>query len=201
MGVKERRAREKERLKNLILDTSLDIFMNHGVDNTSMRKIAAQIEYSPATLYLYFKDKDEIFAALQQRAFNRFMDKLNEFDFIKDPLARLKNIAQSYIAFALKEKTLYELMFSIDTHHQAYKPYEKECFDLIQQAISSSMDKNLIKRMSPKEATIIFWSFLHGIVSLYGNKRMDFIQSSPDVQQELNQSIDRMLEVMRPSYF
>jgi AcrR family transcriptional regulator len=201
MGVKERKAREKERLKNLILDTSLKIFMQLGVEQTSMRKIAAEIEYSPATLYLYFKDKDEIFAALQERAFMKFMDKLNEFDFIKDPLGRLKSIAQSYVEFAIQEPTLYDLIFTVENKHHSNNPYEQECYQLIRQTLSASMDKNLIKRMNVDEATLIFWSFLHGMVSLHSKKRLEFLKNTLDMREKLNQSVDRALEVFKPSYF
>jgi len=60
MGVAERRAREKRKLKQQILDAARQLFVRDGYESASMRKIANKIEYSPATIYTYFKDKDEI---------------------------------------------------------------------------------------------------------------------------------------------
>ena len=56
MGIKERRAREKEQLRRQILSAARELFVNEGYENVSMRKIANKIEYSPTTIYLYFKD-------------------------------------------------------------------------------------------------------------------------------------------------
>ena len=60
MGTKERRAREKEQLRQQILLAARELFVNEGYENVSMRKIANKIEYSPTTIYLHFKDKADL---------------------------------------------------------------------------------------------------------------------------------------------
>ena len=67
MGVKERREREKESLRQDILDVAREMFATEGYESVSMRKIADKIEYSPTTIYLYFKDKNELFYALKYK--------------------------------------------------------------------------------------------------------------------------------------
>ena len=52
MGTKERRAREKEQLKQRIFSTARELFVNEVYENVSMRKITHKIEYSPTTIYL-----------------------------------------------------------------------------------------------------------------------------------------------------
>ena len=60
MGISERREREKQELREKILEKAKEILIKEGQDNLSIRNIATAIEYSPATIYLYFQDKDEI---------------------------------------------------------------------------------------------------------------------------------------------
>ena len=61
MGTKERRAREKEQLRRQILVAARELFVNEGYESVSMRKkFANKIEYSPTTIYLYFKDKADL---------------------------------------------------------------------------------------------------------------------------------------------
>ncbi|MFX8778120.1 helix-turn-helix domain-containing protein, partial [Acinetobacter baumannii] len=60
MGINERKEKQKLELKRLILDASMKLFVEEGFENVSIRKIADLIEYSPTTIYLYFKDKNEI---------------------------------------------------------------------------------------------------------------------------------------------
>ncbi|MGL1180856.1 TetR/AcrR family transcriptional regulator, partial [Vibrio parahaemolyticus] len=59
MGINERKEKQKLELKRLILDASMKLFVEEGFENVSIRKIADLIEYSPTTIYLYFKDKNE----------------------------------------------------------------------------------------------------------------------------------------------
>jgi AcrR family transcriptional regulator len=60
MGIKERKELEKQKMRKLILDNAMKLFLEKGFENITIRHIAEKIEYSPATIYLYFKDKDEI---------------------------------------------------------------------------------------------------------------------------------------------
>jgi len=61
MGIAERKEKQKLEIRKLILDASMKLFIDEGYDNVTIRKIADLIEYSPTTVYLYFKDKDEIY--------------------------------------------------------------------------------------------------------------------------------------------
>ena len=53
-------------MRSLILDAARSIFLEKGFEQASIRNIAEKIEYSPGTIYLYFRDKDEIFHALHE---------------------------------------------------------------------------------------------------------------------------------------
>ena len=61
MGITERKEKQKQDIKKMILDASVKLFVEDGFEHVTMRKIADLIEYSPTTVYLYFKDKNEIF--------------------------------------------------------------------------------------------------------------------------------------------
>ncbi len=61
VGIKERREREKSERRDSILKAAVQVYMEKGYHATTMEKIADTAELSRATLYLYFKTKDEIF--------------------------------------------------------------------------------------------------------------------------------------------
>ena len=69
MGVKERQERERETVARSILDAARHLFVTHGYEEVSIRKIAERIEYSPAAIYSYFPSKDDIFFALAEEGF------------------------------------------------------------------------------------------------------------------------------------
>jgi len=67
MGIKERKEREKERRRQQILVAAKRVFSNKGFNKATMEDIAHEAELSPGTLYLYFKNKEELYASLSLR--------------------------------------------------------------------------------------------------------------------------------------
>src|SRR5215813_3940645 len=100
MGVRERRAREKRFLRQEIMDAASELFVREGYENVSMRRIADKIEYSPTTIYLYFKDKAELLEQLCQETFAWLVQKLSKMmEQPGDPVERLKRGLLAYIEF------------------------------------------------------------------------------------------------------
>lgn len=73
MGIKERRDVEKEEMKKKIMDAAIEVIEQEGYEKLSIRKIAAKIEYSPTTIYLYYKDKAEIITDMSDQLYNKVM--------------------------------------------------------------------------------------------------------------------------------
>ena len=68
MGIQERKQRERERRRQQIIVAAKRVFSERGFSKTTMEDIAREAELSPGTLYLYFKNKDELYASLSLRA-------------------------------------------------------------------------------------------------------------------------------------
>ena len=97
-----RRDREKEKMKELILEAASNIIATDGLDKLSIRKIAAKIEYSPSIIYHYFKDKDEILSSVMQSGYQKIVQAVSSAR-LKDLSGedRLKEMSRSYINAAL----------------------------------------------------------------------------------------------------
>ena len=67
MGIQERKERERERRRQQIIVAAKRVFSNKGFSKATMEDIAKEAELSPGTLYLYFKNKDELYASLSLR--------------------------------------------------------------------------------------------------------------------------------------
>ncbi|MBW2610960.1 MAG: TetR/AcrR family transcriptional regulator [Deltaproteobacteria bacterium] len=67
MGIQERKERERERRKQQIIVAAKRVFSDKGFSKATMEDIAKEAEFSPGTLYLYFKNKDELYASLSLR--------------------------------------------------------------------------------------------------------------------------------------
>ena len=69
MSVADRGQREKLALRQEILAAARQSFAKEGYESVSMRRIAQKIEYSPTTIYPYFRDKDGPIQELCQETF------------------------------------------------------------------------------------------------------------------------------------
>ena len=103
----------------------MSLFSKGGYGNVSMRRIAEKIEYSPGTLYLYFKNKNDIMLQLCTQGFEQLSALQQELEKITDPLERLSAGRRHYISFALENPELYELMFATEEALQEPRPEEE----------------------------------------------------------------------------
>ena len=102
MSAISRRTKHKEELRKLILDAAREILVRAGYDNFSMRKLAEKIEYSPGSVYLHFKNKEELFECLVDDSFacllKTLMDLRNGQEG-QDPAEELKKGLRAYVEF------------------------------------------------------------------------------------------------------
>ncbi len=113
MGVKERQERDRETVGRAILDAARELFVTHGYQHVSIRKIAEKIEYSPAAIYSYFPSKDDIFFALAEEGF-RLLFAYAEVPPASpgdDPASRLRRQFWRYYEFSKEYPEYFALMF------------------------------------------------------------------------------------------
>ena len=98
MPLKKRRDREIEHMKHIIIEAAENIIATDGIDGLSIRKIARQIEYSPATIYHYFSDKEEILNVVMQKGYSKIMKAISgsNLNHLKGK-DRLMEMSKSYI--------------------------------------------------------------------------------------------------------
>lgn len=113
MGIKERKAREREAFRQLIISTAHDQLISHGLEGITMRGIADAIEYSQSKIYEFFKSKDELCEVL----FEELVHKLFEI---------VKQIPKSLAP----EKYLMEMITKTIEFHASY-PNSEQLFTLV----------------------------------------------------------------------
>lgn len=177
MSIKERKKRQKTEMREAILSAALKLFSDEGLENMTMRKIAERIEYSVGTLYLYFKDKDEIFFELHTRGFSEFYKRQLSVQDIKDPVERLTEHGIAYIQFAIDNPEYYDLMFISRAPAKIIKKNKDwECgvrtYDLLKQNIMQAKESGKFKNVDLEVAAFSLWAFVHGIASLYIRDRI-----------------------------
>ena len=189
MGITDRKQREKEELEQLIMSTAARLFRENGFEKTSIRSIAKEIEYSPGTIYLYFKDKDELFYKMSVKAFEVFFTYLTQVMTIKDPMERLHKLGIQYVKFAMENPAYYDLMFILKAPIRSISEYSEwdegaKSHTILLDSLKRCKDAGYFKKHDLMPLSFMVWGTVHGIVSM---KIRDRMQKYED--QEIDQLI------------
>lgn len=177
MGVKERKERDKLEMRQTILKAAHDLFLSKGFEQISIRNIAEAIEYSPATIYLYFKDKNELFLELHNGAFAEFNKFIQDVFSIRDPFQQLTTMGKLYLEFAINNREYYELMFIMRAPMECkintdVWPEGARALYGLEQIVKACMDAGYLKKTDPVATSFMIWSTMHGMVTLLLSDRL-----------------------------
>ena len=196
MGILERKERDRVEMRERIIDVAIEMFVKDGYEKTSIRNIAEKIEYSPATIYLYYKDKDELLYDVQAQAFEKLGQTFSEKIDAKDPLKRLEQIMKTYVWFGKKNPELYDLMFIIRAPMNVVGDTEDwrnchDAFGTLVQCLTECIEKKLVRFNDPMVAAVSVWSMGHGLVSLDLRDRLKVTEMN---EEEIAATIEKSVK-------
>ncbi len=169
---RERRDVQKQELREAILQAASDLFLERGYDGFSLRAVAERIGYSATTIYLYFKDKDELLFAVVDEGFQTFTAALDAAAAsVSDPLGKLEAIGQAYIGFGLSHPAHYQLMFMQRPDFLlGYRAGECEPrihgFGILEQTVRQAVDAGVLPPGDAEAYSDALWADVHGVVAL-----------------------------------
>ncbi|MEO0734556.1 MAG: TetR/AcrR family transcriptional regulator [Bacteroidota bacterium] len=178
MSIANRKERDKEELRRKIIAATTELLREENYATVQMRKIAERIEYSVGTIYLYFKDKDELFLAVQEEAFRQAFAFIQQIPATNDPLERLRFLGERYIRFGIENPDLYRLMFVMEKPMQAL-PEDHGwrsgimLHQLLTQIVEECITAGRVRAEDPHRLSFALWSFVHGMVSLQIAQRLE----------------------------
>lgn len=156
--------------KQVILKSSLKLILQDGLQKFSLRKLAQQVNYSPAALYEFFENKDAILTELNRHGFNLLAKDLRSLPKTKPGLSNLTKLGKAYLQFAAKNADLYRFMFS---HYPSSKQTleqlaeEDESFGILyaemDRFIASDESNSADRQQIVTSLSYSYWSYLHGL--------------------------------------
>lgn len=202
MGLVERKIREKEELKENILKAAKKLFLERGIEKTSIRNIADEIEYSPGIIYHYYKDKNEIFHALHSEGFQELRKRMGILSAIADPMSRLRAMGKIYIEFGLENKDMYDLMFIIEAPIDHVETKDDTCwiegessFNQLRNTVKECIQKGHFQGHRLEALSFMIWATVHGMVSLKIRKRVDVLDEA-EVENIVENSFQSFLMIL-----
>lgn len=198
MRTKKRRERDREKMREAILSAAKQLFVKEGFDNVSMRRIGAAIDYSPAAIYRYFKNKREILSTLRDEGFKRFVktqEKRRES--YPNPLERLKDGGRGYVRFALQEPDYFHLMFCTNCEQVELEGElarsAMQSFELFRSTVAECVESGCFGDVSVDIVVVAMWANVQGLAELITSGRLDFMLDDAEIDLLLDKVFDFQL--------
>jgi AcrR family transcriptional regulator len=176
MGIAERREREKEQRRNDIVDAAERVFFSKGWQAATMDDVAESAELSKATLYLYFKSKEEIYAAILVRGSEILNDAFQEAVATNDTgVEQVAAIGRAYIAFHQQHREYYDAMMYFDArgfdtcedceYARKCDEYRDKVMGLVATAVSNGIEDGTLRSdLDPMKTAVLLWAQSSGVL-------------------------------------
>lgn len=149
-----------------LCEAAVKLFADKGVDGVTMRELASAMGVSAMTPYRYFRDKNEILAAMRARAFDEFADALSFAHDVDRPGA----VTEAYVRFALGHPSEYALMFALNQPDENDYPELVRAKDRAKATMTAHIRPLVEAGLFAGDPDLIghvFWAMLHGAVTLH----------------------------------
>lgn len=167
-------------MRRRILDAAKQLFVKEGFENVSLRRIAGNIQYSPAAIYRYFKNKREILSVLREEGFARYVARQERgMKAYPDPVERLRIGGKRYIEFSHQEPDYYQLMFSTDCTQVdldgEWAASSRIAYTIFRSTVEECIALGHFGNADLDTAVFTLWSGVHGMAHLIATGQADML--------------------------
>ncbi len=185
MGTRERKEREVETRRRLILATAKDLFIKKSFSGVTLDDIASAIEISKGTIYNHFGSKEEIYAWILLEHLSILLSYLKEAAKTgRDTSERLRNAAKAYIRFYRENREYFKLLFFIDMVGDRYRIPDALLKEITVRKIACLLEvQNVVKdglkageiaagRRPTAQISLVLWGMINGIIQLAESRQI-----------------------------
>jgi len=184
MGIRERKERERERRRQQIIVAAKRVFSEKGFSKATMEDIAKEAELSPGTLYLYFKNKDELYASLSLRILQYLIIRLEHVNANTnlDPIGKVDALTEAMFDVYEFDPLIIINMFHLQSSETLKNLSEEllsEIEDLSRKSLGAlasifkeGIEKGIFIKIHPHALADIFWSLFSGVILWESSKKI-----------------------------
>jgi len=181
MSPRVRHEQEKEKMKQLILEAAVKITAEIGYEKLSMRKIAEVIDYTPTTIYLYYKDKEQIVADIFMIVYQEIMLNVQKsfHDNLHLPLdQQLKLVLEVFIKSIVSKPELSrtiissgsKTMFNSDSKEDATAEGEEHGIDILKKFLMMGQQQGVFRQLDENVSWMVITALIGFSIGAIENK-------------------------------
>jgi AcrR family transcriptional regulator len=185
MGLLERREKEKDGRRKLILEAARTLFLAKGFKNVTVDEIAKFSELGKGSIYLYFISKEEIYAQILLHDIDKFHQQaFSLFDKKKSATELLFDFSYFYVDIFLNDPELFRIlmafMLQTDQMNLSAKQYKdiivamRKPIDIISKIFQIGINSHEFPgSINVKHNQFVIWGMLNGVISLHISSGME----------------------------
>lgn len=188
----ERKAWEQQQRSDRIVDKAQAVFFENGYENTTLPAIADAAGYNKRTLYLYFRDKEELFLAVVLRGLFQLRETLAKaIDQAGSNDSGLRDMARAFFDFSVQSPEFLDLIMIYESRYFDYlngdgsfapDSYRAQCQQvsadmarMVTAAIEKGMEiGNIGKDLTPQQLMLLLWGQIFGVMKIFRMRRQHF---------------------------
>ncbi len=180
MSTQARKAWEKQQRENRIIDMAEPVFFRNGYEFTTIIEIAKASGYNKRSIYLYFRDKEEIFLAVVLRGLTQLHAMLDTASRTSD----IQGLGRAFFDFSLGHPDYLKLIMVYEANTCVYRPgtrsqaamgpYKEKCqakTDAIAALITQCLEKAIAEKrihtdLTPAQLMLLLWGQVFGVMQI-----------------------------------
>ncbi len=191
MSPSKRQLEERQMRKDRILEGALSVFKTKGLDGATMDEIALGSGFGKATLYYYFKSKEDVFSAILEDGWKKIWDSIEPvFGETNSPRKTFVNLLIKIAEYAKDRPGLFEFLFNapkaVKLEDQPWKEYQQRLYVVIQELLEDGIKAGEFPQINSQLMFKALGGLFMGLVFM-GNKNKPVTKS--DVEKLLNKLI------------
>jgi len=203
MGIAERKEREKKERRRRIMDAAKRLFSSKGYTETTMEDIANDVELSASTLYLYFKNKEELCAAFSLEIMGAVLERVDHIQSSeeRDPEKEIHVLKEDLYKSYEKDPLIFRNVFHFQTseHYKNMSPelvtevkaFAGRALRSVAEVFECGIRKGVFEDRNPIALADMLWSMFTGI-AIWEESKAAF---DPN-KRYLKETFDMAFEVM-----
>ena len=191
MPISQRQLEERKMRQDRILEGALSVFKEKGLEGATMDQIASAAGFGKATLYYYFKSKEEVLSAILVDGWQNIWESLEPVIAEEgSPRKTFVNVLIKIAENAQNRPGLFEFLFNvpkaIKLDDQPWKDYQHKLYAIIQGLLEDGVKQGEFPKVAPQLMFKALGGLFMGLVFMGDRKEP---VTDKDVESLLNELI------------
>ncbi len=191
-GRKERKEWEAGQRRERIVANAVKLFGKKDIDQITLEEIAKLSGYTVQNLYLYFRDKEDLFAAVLLKGLNNLLSTALKAVMAEElGIDKVLAYGEQFVNFSMKNTRYFDLYLRFEREYYVYHKhpvrryhgdYLVQCqklmdriSDLVIDAIRKGLeDGSIVSDLDPRHIMLFLWAQSLGVVQVATMRRKYF---------------------------